>query len=597
MSYKPLSLFRILEDISRSELLLPHIQRAFVWEDEQMVRLFDSLMRGYPIQTMLFWRTREAIKARRFMLNIDRDTELSTLYEQAKSAAGIEKVFVLDGQQRIQTLYAILCGGVLLPDGKIAEAYFDATAGRAEIDGGDLMHRLKFSEIPLALPYYRIRNLREVDAAKDALQIGDEINDCLDSVLNDQGDERRMRERQVRRNFSLLSTMLREERHFWVEELNGVANAGDYAYRKILDIFVRVNSGGTKLTASDLMFAAMKEGWEDIEENMEETVEMLNDGRLGFDTEFPLKAMLVALGEGAETHPEKFNGAKGESLLKRLRDAWPQSEIAFQQLRDFIRQDLRLASDRLVLSYRAFVPIFDFLFHNPKPKPEDRALMRAFFYKSQLFGWYSSSTDTVLNSLHTIVGQKQCGFPLEAVKQMFKAKYQAVELSESHFDDKRLRATILALVYIESWGASPFDVRFRGNEPHVDHIYPQYMLRSRLEQSTTQINDLGNLRFLGATDNCRKRAELPASYFARLKQAGVPVEKHVLADEFASDPSTLLFDAATYARFRTARRQKIATIARKVVDPEVEETPAKKSAVAAGSVSGSPAASSATLAS
>ena len=48
----PLSLFRILEDIGRNELLLPRIQRPFVWEDEQMVRLFDSLMRGYPKSTL-----------------------------------------------------------------------------------------------------------------------------------------------------------------------------------------------------------------------------------------------------------------------------------------------------------------------------------------------------------------------------------------------------------------------------------------------------------------------------------------------------------------------------------------------------------------
>ena len=59
MSYKPHSLFRLLEDIDAGRLLLPHIQRPFVWEREQMARLFDSLMRNYPIQTFLLWRTKE----------------------------------------------------------------------------------------------------------------------------------------------------------------------------------------------------------------------------------------------------------------------------------------------------------------------------------------------------------------------------------------------------------------------------------------------------------------------------------------------------------------------------------------------------------
>lgn len=66
-----------------------------------MVRLFDSLMRGYPIQTLLFWRTRGGIRARRFMRLIDDDADLSTYYDLAKSEPDVEKTFVLHGQQRI----------------------------------------------------------------------------------------------------------------------------------------------------------------------------------------------------------------------------------------------------------------------------------------------------------------------------------------------------------------------------------------------------------------------------------------------------------------------------------------------------------------
>jgi uncharacterized protein with ParB-like and HNH nuclease domain len=47
MSYKPSSLFRLIQEINRS-IFLPHIQRRFVWEEDQMLRLFDSLMRNYP---------------------------------------------------------------------------------------------------------------------------------------------------------------------------------------------------------------------------------------------------------------------------------------------------------------------------------------------------------------------------------------------------------------------------------------------------------------------------------------------------------------------------------------------------------------------
>jgi hypothetical protein len=176
-----------------------------------------------------------------------------------------------------------------------------------------------------------------------------------------------------------------------------------------------------------------------------------------------------------------------------------------------------------------------------------------------------------VNALHAMVGKTTGGtFPLEEIKAYFKvSRGQCVELARSHLEEKLLRAMILNIVYIDRFGASPFNVAFKGNEPHVDHIYPQHMLRSRLGCGSAEINDIGNLRLFGATDNIRKRAELPVSYFGRLKAQGVPIEKHLLVADFASDPATLLFDLATFNRFRMERRTEIWKSARRVVDPEI----------------------------
>jgi len=67
MSYKPRTPVRLIEDINNGQLFLPHMPRPFAWEEEQMLKLFDSLMRNHPIQTPLFWRTKDEIKARKFM--------------------------------------------------------------------------------------------------------------------------------------------------------------------------------------------------------------------------------------------------------------------------------------------------------------------------------------------------------------------------------------------------------------------------------------------------------------------------------------------------------------------------------------------------
>lgn len=573
MSYKPRTLFRLVEEINRS-LFLPHIQRPFVWEDEQMLRLFDSLMRNYPIQTLLFWRTRDEIKARKFMDQISWDVDLSDLYEPNVSKAGVEKVFVLDGQQRLQTLYAIFFGAITSPDNQRAEAYFDSRSGVAPDEQG-LMYRLKFSTLPLPLPWYRVADALGRDSQKNAEELADRINDALDTAeatmpadKQESAQDAKAREKRVRRSMSQLVSLLREEKHFWTQELDGVAN--EFPYKKVLDIFVRVNSGGTKLDSSDLMFAAMKEGWAEIEEVIEETTELLNGTNLQFDKSFPLKCLLVAHGRGAEASPEKFTGADGEKLLDEMNSGWDRAENAFRQLRDFMQHDLKVYADKVIRSYNSLIPLFDFLYHNPKPAEASRALMRAYHYKAQLFGWYSQSTDTVINALHSIVGRAfPAGFPLPEIKEYFGKRGVPTVLARAHLNETRLRFILLNLVYVDQMGSSPFDVKFKGNEPHVDHIYPQSALRTKLGLYSADVNHIGNFRFVGATDNIRKRAEMPVSYFARLKASGVDIGKHLLLDDMAKDPTKLQFDVATYRQFRDRRFERIWDITSATVNPEL----------------------------
>lgn len=573
MSYKPSSLFNLIQNINK-DLFLPHIQRPFVWEEEQILKLFDSLMRNYPIQTLLFWKTKDEIKARKFMDEVEWDPDLSDYYEPNISKAGCEKVFVLDGQQRLQTLFATFAGAIKGPDSTRAEAYFDATSGEAVSDDG-LLYTLKFSKEVLPRPWYRVADLIGKDAQRVAEELSEEMNDHLDE-LDDALPEtqqptssvQKARQKRVRRNFGQLVSLLREDKHFWIQELDGVAN--NYTYATVLDIFVRVNSGGTKLDASDLMFAAMKEGWDEIEEAIEDTTELLNSTNIGFDKTFPLKCLLVVHGRGAEASAEKFSGTDGAKLLADMKSGWDRAEAAFQELRDFLKNDLKVYAEKVVRSHNSFIPLFDYLYFNPKPNERSRALMRGYYYKAQLFGWYSQGTDKVINGLHSVVGQVCAeGFPIAEVKGYFIARGYPTDLHKWHLDQTRLRFLLLNLVYVDQMGSSPFDVKSKGNEPHIDHIYPRHALSTKLGLGGSEINTLGNYRFVGATDNIRKRAELPASYFGRLKIAGAPIEKHLLLDEFAANTDKLAFDVATYRSFRDRRAQRIWEICNRTVNPEL----------------------------
>lgn len=111
-------------------------------------------------------------------------------------------------------------------------------------------------------------------------------------------------------------------------------------------------------------------------------------------------------------------------------------------------------------------------------------------------------------------------------------------------------------------------MKHKGNEPHIDHIYPRHASITKLGLSSSEVNHLGNYRFVGATDNIRKRGELPTSYFARLKNAGIDIGKHLLLKDVSADPTKLVFDVKTYSDFRDRRLEEIWRIAEAIVNPE-----------------------------
>jgi hypothetical protein len=398
---------------------------------------------------------------------------------------------------------------------------------------------------------------------RNAEDIADDMNARLSQILvQEQPQDRSRRERRVRKNVGQLVSLLREDKHYWVEELDGISSNA-YPYKVVLNIFVRVNSGGTKLDAGDLMFAAMKESWAEIEENLEGVVNELNtSGRIFFDKEFSLKALMLASGKGAVLSPEMFVGQSGEQNLKDLKANWDGADRAFKQLKDFIYQDLKIYSGKVVRSYNAFIPIFEYFFSNPAPAPEDKERLKSYYYRSQLFNWYSTHTDTLLGAVHNILAKAGKGpFPLADVTDYFLNQGKRIDLSKDAVEDIRLRFIVLNLVYVEMTAKSPFDVSYKGNDPEIDHIYPKSKLKG---YGTSEVNHIGNYRYLGANDNRRKRAESPDSYFKRIKGAGVNISRHLLVDKYSNDPG--LLTEANYLDFRNERVDRIFDICARVVN-------------------------------
>lgn len=557
-------LYQLLDELNR-DIYLPHIQRPFVWGEEQVRKLLDSLLRGYPIQTLLFWRTKDEIKARRFMDNVQRDVDLHSLYDPHASAEGNSRLFVLDGQQRLQGLRTIFDGTIEAENGDKREAWIDLVSGHEQDEDG-FWYGIRFANASPGPTWYRIANLRGIDNRKGDLAIGREQARRIEPTLSGSRDEIDATLDRVQQNAQALVRILKTEGVFWYDELDGVV--GDYPYERVLEVFVRVNNGGTKLDGGDLMFAAMKGLSGDIEEQVEEVANQLCVGDLAFDKGWVLKAIVVALTGNSTLGHKLFAGANGDALMQRIHDEWPRIETAFQQLHDLLLQDIRVTTDRLVRSYVSLIPVLDFLYHFPGPNPAQRQRIAGYFHKAQLFNWFGASTDQLLSGLHPKIVASQGVFPLEEIKSFFAGYRRDVELTPANVGGSRVRAMLLNLVYREKFGTSLFESHFSGNAPHIDHIYPRARLKP-LGLSGDEINHLGNFRFVGAKDNIRKRAEHPGAHFTRMKNDNVPVEKHLLAEPWSSDPGRMTLDVPTYNKFRDARFDAILAIAQRLVNPEI----------------------------
>lgn len=547
--YKPKTLFSLVTEMSKNELFLPHIQRAFVWEEEQIIKLFDSLMRNYPIQTLLFWKTNEEIRARKFQNPINKDCELHDLYDKDKSRSGIEKTFVLDGQQRLQSLFCLFYGGILDEKTNLTrEAYFNTLEKNTNEEDG-LIHHIEFRISSPGNEWYKIKDLMAIDNQKKPRDISKQI---IAKIKQGSGDEpTREQHEAIEDNIDQLVSVLRSDGHFWIKEIDGVAN--DFTYKKILEIFIRVNNGGTKLDSMDLMFAAMKEGWEEIEEKIEATVSALNSHGLSFDSLFVVKAIMCALEKGVDISPDKFDGEKGKEILDEITREWDRLEKAFLALTDLTKRSLKANSPALVRTYNSLIPIYVFLANHPTPNEVEIPKIYSYYYKAQMLRWFDRQTDTIASKISDYCRTSNGEFPLDKIINYFgKERSKRTSLNDEDFNSARNRIYILNILYDRANSTSPFDVRLKENMPQADHIYPKSILK-KLGASPEKINSIGNFRFIGAIDNNRKRAEPPSNYFKRCRENGIDVAKHLLVERYYKDPSEMKGDLNTFVEFERSR--------------------------------------------
>jgi hypothetical protein len=258
---------------------LPNIQRHFVWSEEQTCRLFDSILREYPISTLLVWKTKSDIRHRKFIENWKSTLQVPDFYVTSNNS---KKCLVLDGQQRLQSLFIGLRGSY---EGR--ELCFDILSGEVSAPD-DIKYRFKF--LPpdtIVFPQVKFKDLvasnKKHHALLDDMKLaaGREFTDVEIIKIGD--------------HLELIDRTFKIDSAITYQELDSIDNPDLYREDDVVEIFIRANSGGTKLGKSDLLFSLLAAAWDFADDEMTVLLSSLNQHGFEFDRDFVLKTCLVLL--------------------------------------------------------------------------------------------------------------------------------------------------------------------------------------------------------------------------------------------------------------------------------------------------------------
>ncbi len=450
-------------------LWLPNIQRYFIWKKEQIEKLFDSIMREYPIGNFLIWKTKEPVKMRKFVDNYKDGLRLLDFYVPKNNRI---KLLVLDGQQRLQSLFIALKGSY---NGE--ELYFNVLSGKEEKE--DIKFEFKFLNSDKAkiengwvkLKDIIFENRTPYAIANDLIK---KINDKRKKKL--MGDLSEEEIDLIHNNISLVINQFCNSNNPIISytELDSVDNPEIYTLNEVVEIFIRANSGGTPLSKSDLMFSLLTTNWEDVEEDLTNFLEDLNGTAFAFERDFVLKTSLILIGAGAKYDVMKF---RKEENLKKLQDNWDNIKKSIREIKDFLCKYTFIKDDKALPSYLALIPLIYFNYKYPeKWKKSNKEALAKWLTRVLLTGAFSGSSDTLLDALIRKINEKE-DFDIDVINTEIINRGRTINIYEDSLLDTYYGDKKLYLIFALWYQNVSFKPAYEGNLPWVDHIFPQSKLK------------------------------------------------------------------------------------------------------------------------
>ena len=579
----PITISKALEAIERGKYVLPAIQREFVWQPKQIERLFDSLMRGYPIGSFLLWIVRpesiEQYKFYDFMLDYHQKDNAHCASHGAVTQDEITAV--LDGQQRLTALNIGLRGSYAYKLPRLwwhnrrafptRHLYLNILAEAEENEAG-----MRYD--------FRFLTLKEAEQRDDThcwYRIGDVLK-----TKGAVGLHKFLVKEELGNLDEPFEVLARLHQVVHTEPVIAYYQEESQDLDKVLDIFIRTNSGGTTLSYSDMLMSMATAQWENLDarEAIHGTVDELNSVGDGFrfSQDFLLKAGLVLGGVGSVRFKvTNFN----HKNMKLLEDRWDPITSAVRAAVELVA---RFGFSRGSLSANnAVLPIAHYLYRRGTPSgflsqptySQDREAIRSWLIRSLLKrGIWGSGLDSLLTALRSIIDTHgREAFPSAELEKEMRTRGKSLTFEEEELEDlvestDRMFA-LLSLLY-------PF-VDVRSNKFHIDHVFPRSRFSSKrlrlagvhedaIPAFQDRANRLPNLQLLVDKVNESKSDTLPYQWMVETfdTQAG---REYAKLHDLGEVPA----DMTGFAVFYEARRDCLLGKLRRMLGADGHEFPAR----------------------
>lgn len=524
----------LLTDIQRGTIKIPQFQREFVWERARSAKLLDSILKGYPLGTFILWKTKERLRAVRNIGNVS----------LPPPPEGDYVLQVLDGQQRITSLFAALEGIKISENNDFATICVDLDADPAGDDALVLGSVQDLPEGHASIPFKSLRSQTSRALGKQGysdLQLDrfDTYKQCLETY-----------------QFPTVEIL-------------------DAPLAVATEIFTRLNIGGRSLSVFEIMVAKT---WDEEKKfDLSEKVDGLNKelaevGFGGIDHTILMQAV-SALAIGSIKARDILDMDKQTFIA-----TWPSAVIAIKHAVDFCRSDIKIPVRALIPYQRSLIPLayyFNLVRQNPSGDAKRRII--DLFFRIGLSERYSSAVETKvaqdLKAVKTIVDNKQ---PTYDFGVDISADYI---LRNGYFrTGKAFIKTLLCLLAAEkprcfrSAGDVILDNALlkQKNSRNYHHFFPTAFLKT-VTGLNCQPNHIGNITLVGGELNKHKiRDKRPSVYIAEFARVNTDISNCLATHLIDLTAMGVLED--DYAAFLSKRCDKLAAKLAGIIIPQTKDT-------------------------